>query len=399
MPAGRILIDGTRSGEVGDEVLRDRRHLAGDGLVVPVVTIGRQSGALEETPDVITRGFVLDARTEALLREIPTLLAATLDGGQRRGTNRSGTHQGEDSRGPAAVLPKAFGAAAAGAAGRDGDLTWPESSFSRRLSEFIGVALFALALIWLISLGELQRRRIPSGSSTPGPTSPPANFAGRIGAFMAELSYQLLGYAAYLVPPVLVVARLALLLVPQPRRRVHETGRRWPALRLRVVVPVARVRHGADTLGKTFRAGGYLGERLAAMLAAYLNRTGSIILILTLLFLAIILSTQFSFGRLFAVVGQMLRDRVAALFGLYREWRDQSPARQAASGSDQEAPRQGAQGPEARSAAADCHAGDGVARCCRGETLADPPPGSSRATKVRRNPLAPPRWLELLPQR
>jgi ribonuclease J len=80
VPAGRILIDGTRSGEVGDEVLRDRRHLAGDGLVVPVVTIGRQSGTLEETPDVITRGFVLDARTEALLREIPTLLAATLDG-------------------------------------------------------------------------------------------------------------------------------------------------------------------------------------------------------------------------------------------------------------------------------------------------------------------------------
>src|SRR5215212_8340575 len=79
VPAGRTLIDGTRSGEVGDEVLRDRRHLAGDGLVVPVVAIGRQSGALEETPDIITRGFVLDARTEGLLKEIPTVLAATLD--------------------------------------------------------------------------------------------------------------------------------------------------------------------------------------------------------------------------------------------------------------------------------------------------------------------------------
>jgi ribonuclease J len=79
VPAGRTLIDGTRSGEVGDEVLRDRRHLAGDGLVVPVVAIGRQSGTLEETPDVITRGFVLDARTEALLKEIPGLLAATIE--------------------------------------------------------------------------------------------------------------------------------------------------------------------------------------------------------------------------------------------------------------------------------------------------------------------------------
>jgi ribonuclease J len=80
VPAGRILIDGTRSGEVGDEVLRDRRHLAGDGLVVPVLAISRQSGALEETPDVITRGFVVDARTEALLREIPALVGAAIEG-------------------------------------------------------------------------------------------------------------------------------------------------------------------------------------------------------------------------------------------------------------------------------------------------------------------------------
>jgi ribonuclease J len=80
VPAGRILIDSTRSGEVGDEVLRDRRHLSGDGLVVPVVAIGKQSGALEETPDVITRGFVVDARTEALLKEIPAILASTIEG-------------------------------------------------------------------------------------------------------------------------------------------------------------------------------------------------------------------------------------------------------------------------------------------------------------------------------
>jgi ribonuclease J len=78
VPAGRTLIDGTRSGEVGDEVLRDRRHLAGDGVVVPVVSIAGQSGTLEET-EVMTRGFVVNARTEALLKEIPALLAATLE--------------------------------------------------------------------------------------------------------------------------------------------------------------------------------------------------------------------------------------------------------------------------------------------------------------------------------
>jgi ribonuclease J len=46
-PVGRVLIDGTRSGEVADEVLRDRRHLAEDGLVVPVVAINGRTGALE----------------------------------------------------------------------------------------------------------------------------------------------------------------------------------------------------------------------------------------------------------------------------------------------------------------------------------------------------------------
>lgn len=78
-PAGRVLIDGTRTGEVGDEILRDRRHLAADGLVVPVLAISRQSGALEERPDLITRGFVMDARTEALLTEVPGLLAEVVE--------------------------------------------------------------------------------------------------------------------------------------------------------------------------------------------------------------------------------------------------------------------------------------------------------------------------------
>ena len=55
-----MLIDGTRTGEVGDEVLRDRRHLAEDGLVVPVVAINKQTGALEGVPDIITRGFVME---------------------------------------------------------------------------------------------------------------------------------------------------------------------------------------------------------------------------------------------------------------------------------------------------------------------------------------------------
>jgi len=65
-PVGRILIDGTRTGEVADEVLRDRRHLAEDGLVVPVVAINKQTGALEGVPEIITRGFVMENSQELL---------------------------------------------------------------------------------------------------------------------------------------------------------------------------------------------------------------------------------------------------------------------------------------------------------------------------------------------
>ncbi len=89
VPAGRILIDGTRSGEVGDEVLRDRRHLAGDGLVVPVVAINRQSGMLEETPDVITRGFVARCADRGVVEGDPGPRRRRDRRGERRRTHRS----------------------------------------------------------------------------------------------------------------------------------------------------------------------------------------------------------------------------------------------------------------------------------------------------------------------
>ncbi|MFN7916997.1 MAG: ribonuclease J [Vicinamibacterales bacterium] len=65
-PVGRVLIDGTRTGEIGDEVLRDRRHLAEDGLVVPVVAVNKQNGLIEGVPDIITRGFVMENSQELL---------------------------------------------------------------------------------------------------------------------------------------------------------------------------------------------------------------------------------------------------------------------------------------------------------------------------------------------
>ena len=76
--AGRILIDGARSGEVGSEVLRHRRHLAADGVVVPVIAVDRQEGRLEGRPDVVTRGVVLDDRTSVVLETAPEWLAEVI---------------------------------------------------------------------------------------------------------------------------------------------------------------------------------------------------------------------------------------------------------------------------------------------------------------------------------
>jgi ribonuclease J len=66
-PTGRILIDTTRVGEVGDEVLRDRKHLAGDGVVVAVVAVSRHTGSIAGTPEVVARGFVVDEGEEQSL--------------------------------------------------------------------------------------------------------------------------------------------------------------------------------------------------------------------------------------------------------------------------------------------------------------------------------------------
>ncbi len=78
-PAGRILIDSTRVGEVGDEVLRDRRHLAGDGVIVAVVGIRRQTGELVGIPEVIARGFVVDQGQEAsIFKDAAIVIAETI---------------------------------------------------------------------------------------------------------------------------------------------------------------------------------------------------------------------------------------------------------------------------------------------------------------------------------
>ena len=195
------------------------------------------------------------------------------------------------------------------------------STLSRRVSEFIGVALFAAALLSFISLASYSGSD-PVWFFNTGADLPPANFAGRVGAFVAELSYQLLGYSAYLIPLLLIVLGWHQFWC----RTMDAAYTKLIGAGLLFACVSAFLSLAFETLavsGKTFRAGGYIGDGVAALLAAYLNRTGSIILILTLLFLGIILSTQFSLGRLFGAIGQLLQDRWAAMLGAYRERREE----------------------------------------------------------------------------
>jgi S-DNA-T family DNA segregation ATPase FtsK/SpoIIIE len=186
---------------------------------------------------------------------------------------------------------------------------------SRRLSEVVGVALFALALMWLISLASYSPAD-PVFFFTTG-TGHPVNFGGRVGAFLAELSYQMLGYSAYLAPVVLVVCGWHYFWCRIPDAAYTKLV--GAGLLVGCVASFLSLAFGTLRVGsREILAGGYLGKALSTILAEYLNKTGSIILILTLLFLSIVLSTQFSFGRLFAVVFQMARDRWAGVLDAMR---------------------------------------------------------------------------------
>ena len=188
------------------------------------------------------------------------------------------------------------------------------------MSEFLGVTLFATALVWLIALVTYNAAD-PVWFFNTGGQAPPVNFIGRVGAFLSELSFQTLGYASYLIPTIFVVVFWHLFWC----RAIDALYTKLIGVLLLFACLTSFLSLAFGTLnvsGKVFRAGGYAGDWLAAQLADYLNRTGSIIFILTLLFLAIILATQFSLGRLFAELFQHLGRWGTRTVGAVRRWRE-----------------------------------------------------------------------------
>ena len=83
VPAGKVYVDGYGVGEVGSVVLRDRKHLAEDGMIVAVVSMSGEDGSVVSGPDIITRGFVYVKESEGLIEELRRVAVNALENCQR----------------------------------------------------------------------------------------------------------------------------------------------------------------------------------------------------------------------------------------------------------------------------------------------------------------------------
>ncbi len=79
VPAGKVFVDGYGVGDVGSVVLRDRKHLAEDGMIVVVVSLSGEDGSLVSGPDIITRGFVYVKESEGLMEDLRAVALEALE--------------------------------------------------------------------------------------------------------------------------------------------------------------------------------------------------------------------------------------------------------------------------------------------------------------------------------
>ena len=190
-----------------------------------------------------------------------------------------------------------------------------DSALSRRVSEFTGVALFAAALIWMIALVTYTPND-PVWFFNNLDADEVSNFIGRFGAFLATVSFQLLGFAAFLLP--IVIFYLGWHRFWCTDITAGYTKLAGAAVFLTCLAGLLALASGAFGAPA---AGGLVGGLTATVLSLYLNRTGATILLLTVTALSVILTTQFSFGRAATVLAGRLRPE-RTLLERVRAWRD-----------------------------------------------------------------------------
>ena len=95
VPAGKVFVDGYGVGDVGAVVLRDRQHLAQDGMIVVVVSMSGEDGSVISGPDIITRGFVYVKESEELMEELRQVAMDALQRCEERCTRDWSAIKGE----------------------------------------------------------------------------------------------------------------------------------------------------------------------------------------------------------------------------------------------------------------------------------------------------------------
>ena len=78
VPAGRVFVDGTGVGDVGSVVLRDRKHLAQDGMIVVVLALSGEDASLLAPPEIVTRGFIYEKESDGLMDEMRRVINESL---------------------------------------------------------------------------------------------------------------------------------------------------------------------------------------------------------------------------------------------------------------------------------------------------------------------------------
>ena len=82
--AGKVFVDGSGVGDVGSVVLRDRKHLAEDGMIVVCVNLSGEDGSVVTGPDIITRGFIYVKESEELMEALQTVASEAIERCQRK---------------------------------------------------------------------------------------------------------------------------------------------------------------------------------------------------------------------------------------------------------------------------------------------------------------------------
>jgi DNA segregation ATPase FtsK/SpoIIIE, S-DNA-T family len=195
------------------------------------------------------------------------------------------------------------------------------STLSRRLSEVAGVLMFAAGLIWLIALAS-HAPEDPVWFLSTKTAGPVSNLVGRVGAFLSEVSFQVVGYAAFLIPVIALVVGWYSFWC----RAIEAFYTKLVGVTLLFACATAFLGlalPSARDAGRSFEPGGWLGDQLSGALTASFNRTGSLIIIMTLLFLSIMLATQLSLGRMCAAGFGLVGGRFTGGWAALKTWREE----------------------------------------------------------------------------